>query len=81
MPNAFLARDPRLVLVMHNLHLDLWELPKHKRSFAAGLRDSEEDGALVDGGGGSKSPLLRLSLEPKTDKGGHLACAAISGDG
>lgn len=80
-PNAFLAREPRLVLIMHNLHLDLWEIPRHARSFKAGLEDLEEDGALVDGGGGSQCPMLRLSLEPKTDRGGHLACAAISADG
>lgn len=66
---------------MHNLHLDLWEIPRHARSFKAGLEDLEEDGALVDGGGGSQCPMLRLSLEPKTDRGGHLACAAISADG
>lgn len=80
-PVAFLARAPRLVLVMHSLRLDLWEMPKHARSFAVGLGDFEEDGALLDGGRTKQNPLLRLSLEPKSEKGGHLACAAISADG
>lgn len=80
-PIAFLAREPRLVLVMHNRHVDLWEMPRHSRSFAAGLGDSEEDGASLDGGRGKQVPVLRLRLEPKTEKGEHLACAAISADG
>lgn len=80
-PVAFLARAPRLVLVMHNRHLDLWEIPTHSRSFAAGLGDTEEDGALLDGGEGAQSPVYRLRLEPKAENGGHLACAAISADG
>lgn len=81
-PVAHLARSPRLVLVMGNLRLDLWEVPRHSRSFASGLDSSEEDGALLDTGDeGNKSPSLRLTLEPKSEKGGHLACAAISPDG
>ena len=70
---------------MHDLRLDVWEIPRHSRSFAAGLDDSEEDGALLDDGGGNsdggQSPSVRLSLVPMSEKGGHLACAAFSDDG
>lgn len=90
-PVAFLGREARLVLIMHNLHLDLWEVPRHARSFTKGLAGLE-DGTLLDGtdatggdgeGGGGRvqPPVLRLRMEPKTEKGGHLACAAISAAG
>ncbi|CAM9326903.1 unnamed protein product [Ectocarpus sp. 6 AP-2014] len=92
-PVAFLARDPRLVLIMHNRSLDLWEVPRHKRSFSAEDLGDLEDGTVLDGsrsdaasggvgvGGETPPPVVRLRLEPKTDKGGHLACAAISAAG
>eukprot|EP00903_Cladosiphon_okamuranus_P017749 g16338.t1 len=96
-PVAFLGREARLVLIMHNLRLDLWEVPRHARSFTKGLAGLE-DGTLLEGGtdgtdgggdgGGGKGrvqpqphPVLRLRMEPKTEKGGHLACAAISAAG
>lgn len=85
-PVAFLAREARLVLIMHNLRLDLWEVPRHARSFASGL-EGLEDGTPLDGtegggeGGRVQPPVLRLRLEPKAEKGGHLACAAISAAG
>lgn len=68
---------------MHNLHLDLWEVPRHGRSFSADdLGDLPDDTILDDsggdGGGDQRGAVLRLRLEPKAEKGGHLACAAIS---
>lgn len=92
-PVAFLARDPRLVLIMHTLSLDLWEVPRHKRSFSAEDLGDLEDGTVLDGshsdaagggvgvGGETPPPVVRLRLEPKTYKGGHFACAAISAAG
>lgn len=94
-PVAFLAREPRLVLIMHDLRLDLWEVPRHARSFASGLVGLE-DGSVLDGtdgdggvGGGGRDgggervrrPVLRLRMEPKTEKGEHFSCAAISAAG
>lgn len=91
-PVAFLAREPRLILIMHNFRLDLWEVPRHARSFKSGLAGLE-DGTPLDGpdgtdcgegeGGGGRvqPPVLRLRLEPKTEKGGHFSCAAISAAG
>ncbi|CAM9496327.1 unnamed protein product, partial [Hapterophycus canaliculatus] len=80
-PVAFLARDPRLVLIMHNLHLDLWEVRRHARSFSADELGDLADETILDGGGDERGVALRLRLEPKTEKGGHLACAAISAAG
>lgn len=81
---AFLARDPRLVLIMHNLRLDLWEVPRHEWSFSSGLVGLE-DGTALDSAGGVggevQPPVLRLTLEPKSETGGHMACAAISAAG
>ncbi|CAN0277610.1 unnamed protein product, partial [Scytosiphon promiscuus] len=74
-PVAFLARAPRLVLIMHNLHLDLWEVRRHGRSFSTDELGDLADETILD------SDVLRLRLEPKTEKGGHLACAAISAAG
>lgn len=69
---------------MHNLSLDVWEVPRHRRSFSSGL-EGLEDGTVLDGGGGGggelQPPVLRLRMEPKTEGGGHFACAAISAAG
>lgn len=80
-PVAFLAPSPRLVLVMHNLHIDLWEIPRSPQALGSGSREGKGD----DGGGGDgdvcAAMRLRLRLEPRLEKGGHMACAALSADG
>lgn len=66
---------------MRDLTLDLWEVPRHRQSFSDGL-EGLEDGTVLDGGGGGlQPPVLRLRMEPKTENGGHFACAAISAAG
>ncbi|CAN0012902.1 unnamed protein product, partial [Discosporangium mesarthrocarpum] len=42
---AHLAPVPRLLLVVHNTHLDLWRLPKPAQSFSGGISPNLEHGA------------------------------------
>lgn len=63
-----------MVLVLHNLHLDLWQLPERPAGNALerlGRGGKDENG----------EPRIVLSIEPKSEKGGHLSCATISADG
>lgn len=63
-----------MVLVMHNLHLDLWQLPESPAGNALERLGREERDA-------NSEPHIVLSMEPKFEKGGHLSCATISTDG
>lgn len=73
-PVAFLAPTPRLVLVMHNLHLDVWKIPKHPVASTLDRLD-KLDGDENDG------PQLVLRVVPKSEKGGHMSCAALAPNG
>lgn len=68
-PMAFLAPAVRLLLVMHQVHVDIWRIPS---------RDEQSAGAS---NGKPQAPRLKLRLQPKLDKGGHIACAALSPNG